>query len=385
MFIFNYIQLFFIDFIGRILSLDFDILGNFIYNNIFLLSFILFTYLGIIVDSRFRFKNKIFIFFALSFFILLSIIFEYRDLHLFFRDLFWYTQILNFCFVVHVLYFHWIFLYFWKKRREKICWYVSLIAFILSMSFIVFLLNWLYLHLYRKYHLKYYLKVYKFTNKKTRVLFFINIILVITVILRFFIFIFIGYSSIIVGTYRWKKISLKQITMMICFFIFTLIISIYYLGISRIVFVWFIIFFISLLDTFYDYYKGIKAKNKKIKIGKIFLNFILDDAQSVILMYYERPAKIFFTNENFYKKNYKELHCRMFLISIFIESLNHIKKDKNIWNFLMKPTGISWYNSTLLRLKDIQNPNEENLNAELETAKEFFNLSEEEINQLNWL
>ena len=86
--IYNYINLFIFDFIRRFNSLDYNILYNFIINNKIILLFICLTYMGIIVDSRFKLKNKILIFLGLFIFFLLFNIYEYHDLHLFFKDLY---------------------------------------------------------------------------------------------------------------------------------------------------------------------------------------------------------------------------------------------------------------------------------------------------------
>ena len=71
-FIYNYIRLFIFDFINRFNGLDSNILYDFIINNKIILFFICFTYMGIIVDSRFKLRNKILIFLGLFIFVVFS-------------------------------------------------------------------------------------------------------------------------------------------------------------------------------------------------------------------------------------------------------------------------------------------------------------------------
>jgi hypothetical protein len=76
------------DFYLRFISLNFNKFIEFILFNKFILIFILFTYISILFDRRFKRKNKIFILIFLIIVIIILNLYEYKDLNLFIRELY---------------------------------------------------------------------------------------------------------------------------------------------------------------------------------------------------------------------------------------------------------------------------------------------------------
>lgn len=97
-------MIFFVDFYIRLISLTFDKFYLFFCINKFILLFIFIIYVLIIFDDRFKLKNKLFI----LFFMIFLNIYDYMDLHIFIKELYWYCLVLNGLFIIHVCWLHWI-------------------------------------------------------------------------------------------------------------------------------------------------------------------------------------------------------------------------------------------------------------------------------------
>lgn len=380
-----YLESFILDFINRFVSLN--IFHNFISFNRIILLFIFITYIGIVLDSRFKLNRKILIFiFILVFFILLNM-YKYNDLNLFFKDLYWYSFMLNFSFIVHVLYFHWIYLYFWKKRKEKYCWYISRIAYLLSFSFIVFLLNYIY-HLIILYYnnnrenLKYYTKV-------TLTIVFLNhSILVLAIIIRFFIKVFANYTCLIIGSYNPIKLDFKGFIIVISFFFFCLILC-NILGLSRIIFIWIFFFLFNTILIFQNYYKWFTNKFINFNKKDIIKRFIFKDFSQVLWEHIDKNSwnylleidGVYFIN---YKQIYNEPQCNFIykdaVLREIVETFNNEYNLKNILYYLLIYKNYNWFSIAYSQLLDIDpNLNKEAKYAEFNKILKKYNLNKLDI------
>ena len=105
-YILDLIIIFILDLFKKLSCLNIYILYDFILFNRIILLFIFFTYLGICFDSRFKLNRKLLILIFTILVLLLCNIYEYKDLNIFFKELYWYTLVINSCFIVHILYLH---------------------------------------------------------------------------------------------------------------------------------------------------------------------------------------------------------------------------------------------------------------------------------------
>lgn len=236
--------------------IDFIILNKYIY------FFILLTYFLLWFDKRFYSKkSKIIILIIIAFLIILftylCLFIDINNLPLFFSELFWYSKLINLAFIIHVLWLHWIYNIFWYYRCEKICWFISRISFIFSLSFLMFLISYLDLSVgkYRKnYQSRLIWKQHEnpsicvFTvddlKRSKKIAAILKFILsLFRSIVGFFITLFWRYVSLIFGFKDISRIGYRNIILMCLFIIVTFIISYYILGIARLYVVW-IFFFI---------------------------------------------------------------------------------------------------------------------------------------------
>ena len=373
-YILDLIIIFILDLFKKLSCLNIYILYDFILFNRIILLFIFFTYLGICFDSRFKLNRKLLILIFIILVLLLCNIYEYKDLNIFFKELYWYTLVINSCFIVHILYLHWIYLFLWKRRKENFCELLSIIAFIFSMSFLVFLLLYIYIKV------KILFKVYK--NESWFRSLLKNLILVIAVILRFFIFIFANYSSIIIGSSKITNLTIKNIFIILLFFIFTIIVSNWILGITRIIFVWICIFFTYSFQIVYNYFKQALLKNKKSKIKELFYYFFCVNFELVIKRDIEIHSwRCLITEDKLYIKNYKELYLRSYIWYLCLYMLEDVVKG-NISEMIFKDYKINWYSRAFLCLIDIDYSNEDSIIDRIKLLKERFNLSDYEIIKL---
>lgn len=273
-----------IDFYIRFISLSFFKFSLFLIYNKFILLFLFITYIFIIFDSRFRLKNKIFILILFILLIILLKMYDYMDLNLFIKELYWYGLALNTSFIIHACWLHWIYSFFWKRRKETICWIISRIAFICSLSFLVILINSIYILIHdnfgeskRPFFEKHEYIFYLF-------ILFCNFIYTIVIILRFFMGIFASYSGIIMGIKKITSFDRKGFIIFIFYFIFSCIMSYWVLGISRIMFNWLFIFMFKFIEMFINYYKHFKDIHPDImnKFSVILLFFIITDFRNMI-------------------------------------------------------------------------------------------------------
>jgi hypothetical protein len=114
------------------------------------------------------------------------------------------------------------------------CWIVTRISFIFSMSFIIYLLHLLYIYICCNY--------FENSRYKERMLFihFIYniriLIYIIILILMCFVTIFTNYALLLKGLIN-NKLNIKNIIYLLIFIILTIIISYMILGISRLYFI----------------------------------------------------------------------------------------------------------------------------------------------------
>jgi hypothetical protein len=212
--------------------------------NIFL--FFIFIYLGILLDNRFKLKNKIFIFLAFICFVFLMVILKGVDSFLI-KDIFWYTLTLNVAFIFHVCICDWLYNFFNYYKMPYVSFLITRISFILSLSFIVYLLNVIYIITYnnikkfKKTRIFSYwesLLIYRFAIVVSFIIHFFNLILL------YFIKLFSFYSLTLMGKHNLKLTSFILFKYLM-FFIATYFVAYLVLGISRLYFLWIIIFISS--------------------------------------------------------------------------------------------------------------------------------------------
>jgi hypothetical protein len=328
----NYIDLY------LMMNLNIEILVSFMLDNKYILLFLLMIYIGILLDNTFKWRNKLLILIALILFVLFTLIFRGNIL---FNEIFWYTLILNGSFIFHVCICDWLYRLFRYYRKDYICWIVTRISFIFSMSFIVYLINNFYLYLYHFYDEKCY-------KNKWFILLIFNLQIIVYFMLLisiFFIIIFANYSMLLKGIIN-NNMSIKNIIYIIIYIIITLIISIYFLGIPRLYFIWFI------LLVNYIYNKLIMYKIKFIYWNwiSVFENDFLKNLEILGIIYDEPYTQGF--NYGFLEfinyiriillKDYYEFHLkspfiyyrRDLLILTYFRS--HFKKIISINNNILK-------------------------------------------------
>jgi len=132
---------------------------------VFYLIILLIILLLILTDNRFSFSRKIIFIIINILFLIISLIINESPL-LIIKDLFWYSLLINFSFIFHVLILNRIFYWAWKKRRienekikkryEYIGFIVSRISFTLSIWGIMYFLQNLMEIIYNKKYIKYY-------------------------------------------------------------------------------------------------------------------------------------------------------------------------------------------------------------------------------------
>ena len=229
---------------------------------------ILFSYifiLGLYYDSRIKLNRK---FLIILIFIILWLISIYIDKvpYLIIKDLFWYSLVLNGSFIIHVLILSWIYRICWLNKWEYICFVISRISFIFSLSFIVYLL-----------HICNYILFSYIDNKKINLYIFLNIIYyiinVINLILRYFIIIFHNYVIFLMGLNEKKEIEFIDNIInkykIFEFIVFTLSISII-IGYPRLYIIWifyflkkgfdiYIIKYNSLLNKEFNFFKKLNS------------------------------------------------------------------------------------------------------------------------------
>ena len=178
---------------------------------LFINIFIMFSLtIGIFIDKRFNWKSHILI---LLIFIIQVIVYLYLELIpiLLIKDLFWYSVVLNICFIWHVLVLHWCFEISLKYKWDYGCYLFSRISIITSLTgiywifnWISFLVNWIgeyfhwifFLERASKNLNKIELLIWKFIDIK----YFINLIIsIFKSILLYFMTIFNNYSLLILG------------------------------------------------------------------------------------------------------------------------------------------------------------------------------------------
>lgn len=407
-------MIFFVDFYTRLISLTFDKFYLFFCINKFILLFIFITYVLIIFDDRFKLKNKLFILLFILFFMIFLNIYDYMDLHIFIKELYWYCLVLNGSFIIHVCWLHWIYKYFWVKRNnskylskeniEFICEIVKNISFILSLSFLVLLLNHLIVFvrlLFRKFQ----------NHKKIAIMFLLifNIGLLVVIIIRFFIYIFIVYSNFIIGNSDYNMFQIKHLITYAMYFIFSWIIAYYVFGISRLLFNWFLIFIIRSYQIFKNYvpiyndnYEKLKLSNKDAKLLKLksssykYINvlkyFFLVDFQDIM------NIAIVEEQDKYFKDWYNKCYIRNFnipqLYYLFFNKkyYKNIAKEPNkleIFKSLFKHIFIykdSWYETTRVDcmriLYDVGYESDLEFYELLNNAVSLFNLTEDESKDL---
>lgn len=407
-------MIFFVDFYTRLISLTFDKFYLFFCINKFILLFIFITYVLIIFDDRFKLKNKLFILFFILFFMIFLNIYDYMDLHIFIKELYWYCLVLNGSFIIHVCWLHWIYKYFWVRRNnskylskeniEFICEIVKNISFILSLSFLVLLLNHLIVFvrlLFRKFQ----------NHKKIAIMFLLifNIGLLVVIIIRFFIYIFIAYSNFIIGNSDYNMFQIKHLITFTIYFIFSWIIAYYVFGISRLLFNWFLIFIIrsyqilkNYVPIYNDNYEKLKLSNKDAKLLKLksssykYINvlkyFFLVDFQDIM------NIAIVEEQDKYFKDWYNKCYIRNFNIPqsyyLFFNKkyYKNIAKEPNkleIFKSLLKNIFIykdSWYETTRVDcmsiLYDVGYESDLEFYELLNNAVSLFNLTEDESKDL---
>ena len=272
--------------------IDLEKINNFIQINKYIYLFIIITYILILYD--YRFPKFIKLFWMPLFIIIITVLFtmiDIDDLWGWIKDLFWYTKVLNISFLLHTCWLYWIYIFFWYFRLEKACWIVSRISFLCSLSFVLFLLNYLVLYL-RMYFVLNEIFVRKYKFLYYSYFYFIIFIKIIKTIIRFFMMVHGNYNILLMGgknisylSYEFLRDMFKAMLFIIVTLILALALSYYLFGICRLYLVWIILFiyeFVKLFKNYLNNYEKIYRDNdiyiswnifKKYKFLNIWIQF----------------------------------------------------------------------------------------------------------------
>lgn len=344
----------------QINSINLENLVNFLILNKFIFLFGLIILIGITQDNRFCIKRKILFSLVFILCILLGFLCNNLDFNIFIKDLFWYSLILNSSFIFHILICDWIYKLFLYLNWYYGCFIITRISFILSLSFILYLLNLIYL----------YINMYKIKYVKNKIFLliieiFCLIIFSIINILLYFVINFSQYNLILMGKIN-NFINFKIIIKFISYFLITIIISMIILGIPRLYLIWFIILVVSIRNFIKKYYPINNIKD----LG----NKLIDNIQN---------------NIKNYGNDYLTQNTKSFNYS-FLEFINYtyILIGNNIEYPLQSP--FIYYNEKYLILTYIRSYikrfislynyiSKKNVNIILKTTKELFFINEEEF------
>jgi len=326
-------------FISKLKEINLDIFFNFLWENKYIYLFILITYILLSFDDKFD-NNKwkymvLFIIFILIILMTITvIIINVKDLPKWLNELFWYSKILNLSVIIHVIWLPFIYKIFWYLKCEKICWIISRISFIFSSSFILFVLTYIDMCVYVNINrisldiimdenidsetgmdlYNYYEKIYHIIS---------TILCIIRTIVAFFIILFYKYVALIFGIRDLYKIPLKNWIYMLLFFMSTLIISYWILGIARLYIVWIIIFFYNLYLLFkvhINLYGNDDPNNiYNIKLSEITYRKIFIDFFNLYLLSYYKYDVEYKQKEALYF-----LYRNLFLIAYSLPQVHYL-------------------------------------------------------------
>ena len=271
-------------------SLTLDNFHSFLLVNKYLFIFLFIVWLGICFDHRFMLNRKILLPFYVILIILCLIIFRPNNFIL--TEIFWYTLILNLSFIFHVCLCDWFYRLAIYYRQEYLSFIITRISFILSLSFLIYLLD-LWLGTCYNHRSNNLLKL--FLKLCCILVYFLLLILI------FFVNLFTNYSLILIGRSDHIKLTLNTVIKNIFFILWTFIVSYYMLGIVRIYFIW-IYFSSKYIYNWIDNY---------FRYNRIFpsLLILIDD---------------FETKVSSLNKNYDKINSKNFTYG-FIKFLNYTK------------------------------------------------------------
>lgn len=210
------------------------------------------------------------------------------------EELFWYTLVLNGSMIFHSLLCEWLFRLFIRLDLEYGAFIVSRISFVLSLSFIKYLVE--IAELYIVLMFPDYFKLFK--NKTfEKIIYFLGIyimrlIQIIKLILIFFMSLYCNYTIIIFGIKTVRLVLdyrlLKNLIKLISLLSLTLYISIYILGVHRLYLLWIIWSLCYILNIFKIY---------QLNVFNKFWNHIYNDVNlktnNLIDLYKNGNSKLF--------------------------------------------------------------------------------------------
>lgn len=252
-----------------------------VYPVIFNILSILILLITIIINEKFTKVRKI-IFILIC--VCQYIIYIYLDLIiiLLIKDLFWYSVILNMAFIWHHLILISLYNIYEKRKNDYMCYIISRIDLLTSLSLISIIIRWIFLVIWRYY--TYCKDCYNviseedITSSKYCIIFcWINIIdiifAVINNILNYFIRIFSLYSLYIMGLKKIKWSLNKELINNILFIILFIILSLL-LGVPRIYLIWIYLVVISIYKKIKTALKYSYIDKKVIFMIKFWYNFL---------------------------------------------------------------------------------------------------------------
>jgi hypothetical protein len=193
-----------------------DYIILYIVHNLDYVFFILLLIYLLVTDTRFA-PNRKYLFVLFNFIFIIIGIYIYIIPYLIVKDLFWYSLILNECFIFHTLILSRIFLQCWKNHYEFMGFLVSRISFTLLLSVVLYLLLRfisisfkLYHGRYRNYYDYKFFKLFQF------------ILIVLKIIFIYFSHTFHNYSLFILGIDK-TQFTLKIILFNLFIFILFLL------------------------------------------------------------------------------------------------------------------------------------------------------------------